>query len=452
MDVGLDTPLPHSLDAERSILGAILVDNGALHATLPRVRARDFYRDAHRRVYEAMIRLSERGSAIDLVTLKDELSRAGDLEPVGGAAGLAGLTDGVPRAANIEHYAGIVRGKAVLRELIQTSHRVIQTAAADEEEPTAILDTAEKAIFSIAEDQYRGGFVSAEEMAHQSLEHLQLLRREGRLTGLITGFPELNRLTTGLQAGDLVLIAARPGMGKTAFALNIAQFAALREGKSVGMFSLEMGREQLFIRLLSSLARVELYRLRSGTIDNAHWRALNTAAAELAQTRLFIDDTAGITVLEMRAKARRLAAEHGLDMLIVDYLQLMRGRGRYENRNLEVADISRSLKELAKELRIPVLALSQLSRSPEQRGRTDRRPQLSDLRESGALEQDADLVLFLYRPSLYNQDDPDPTFRLQAELIIGKQRNGPTGTIPLYFVGEYVRFENPDDHHTDVPV
>jgi replicative DNA helicase len=443
VDIAFDRALPHSLEAERSVLGAILLDNSALNTAVARLRGADFYRDAHRRLFEAMLRLAEKKRAIDFVTLKDELGRGGDLEAAGGAAGLAALTDGVPRSANVEHYAGIVKDKAVLRELIGTANRVIQESLADSDDASQILDAAEKAIFAIAEDQYRGGFTRMDDLAAQGLAQIQSMSGHHGLTGIPTGFQGLDAMTSGLQRSDLILIAGRPSMGKTAFCLNIAQHAAVEEGRSVGIFSLEMSKEQLFLRMLCGQARVDSHRLRTGRLDQAAWRDIGAAVDVLSQARIFIDDTPGVPVLEMRAKARRLAAEHGLDLLVIDYLQLMRGRGRYENRNLEVTDISRSLKELAKELNIPVVALSQLSRSPEQRARTDKRPQLGDLRESGALEQDADVVIFLYRPGLYNPEEQDETFQSQAEVIVGKQRNGPTGSLDLVFVRRYARFENP---------
>lgn len=436
--------LPHNIDAERSVLGAVLVDNGAINVALQRLKPGDFYRDAHRRIFHAMIQLSEKSQAIDLVTVKEELNKAGSLESAGGPAALAALTDGVPRSANIEHYAAIVKDKAVLRDIIGASSEVIDACFADQEEARDVLDTAEKAIFAIAEDQYRGGFVTMREIADETVTQLQNLSGEQGVTGLSTGFSRLDELTSGLQPSDLILVAARPSMGKTAFCLNIALHAARQGGKSVGLFSLEMSKEQLYLRLLCSQSRVDNHRLRTGRLNRGEWSEILQSVEVLNQCRIYIDDTPGISALEMRAKARRLASEHSLDLLIIDYLQLMRGHGRYENRNLEIADISRSLKELAKELHIPVVALSQLSRAPEQRGSKDRRPQLADLRESGALEQDADVVLFLYRPELYNPDDPE--LQNRAELIIGKQRNGPVDSIDLVFVKNYATFHDPDFH------
>jgi len=443
VDFGTDKPLPQSVDAERSVLGAVLVDNTAMHVALQRLRPNDFFRDAHRRIFRAMVQLSERAGAIDLVTLKEEMGRAGDLDAAGGPAGLASLADGVPRSAHIEHYAAIVKDRAVLREMIEASSRTIESCFAAEDDATEVLDSAEKSIFAIAQDQFRGGFSALREIADDAVTHLQKLDGALDVTGLATGFRELDSLTSGFQPSDLILVAARPSMGKTALCLNIAQHAGTRNNRSVGIFSLEMSREQLFLRMLASQARVDGQRVRTGRLRKQEWQELLTAVDVLSECRIFIDDTAGISVLEMRAKARRLALEHGLDLIIIDYLQLMRGRGRYENRNTEVADISRSLKELAKELKVPVIALSQLSRAPEQRGR-DRRPQLSDLRESGALEQDADVVIFLYRPELADPDDPE--LEGKAEMIIGKQRNGPVGKIELVFVKKYATFHDPDRH------
>ncbi|MFQ5670206.1 MAG: replicative DNA helicase [Acidobacteriota bacterium] len=443
VEIGSQKSLPHNLDAERSVLGAVLVDNSAMNVALQRLRPADFYWDAHRRIYNAMMRLAEGRRAIDLVTIKEELIKSGDLDSTGGPAALAALTDGVPRSAHIDHYVAIVKDKSLLRRMIDASNRVIEDCMAAEEDSARILDTAEKSIFSLAEEQYRGGFATMKDIAHEAVTHLQNLQGLHEVTGLSTGFQKIDFLTSGLQPSDLILVAARPSMGKTAFCLNVAQHAVVSGGKSVGLFSLEMSQEQLYFRLLASQARVDSHKLRTGRLNKREWEDILQAVDLLNDARLYIDDTAGITALEMRAKARRLAAEHDLDLIIVDYLQLMRGRGRYENRNLEISDISRSLKELAKELKVPVVALSQLSRAPEQRGR-DRRPQLADLRESGALEQDADLVLFLYRPEVYDPDNKD--LEGQAEAMIGKQRNGPIGSVKLVFVKKYATFHDPDGH------
>jgi replicative DNA helicase len=437
-DVTLDKNVPHSVDAERSVLGAILIENAALNRAQEILKEGDFYREPHRKIFKVMNNLSERTAAIDMVTVKEELTRAGDLDAVGGPAYIASLVDGVPRSANIEHYARIVKEKAILRNLIEAGNQIVMTAFQAAEEVDDILDHSERLVFQIAQDRMRAGFLPLKTIADQSLKTIErLAEHRDLITGLPTGFANLNEYTSGLQPSDLIVVAGRPGMGKTALALNIAQHAAMKENRRVGVFSLEMSREQLFLRLLTGLARIDSHRLRTGRLNKEEWTRLTLAFGELASAPIYIDDTAGATVLEMRAKSRRLKLEQGLDLIVVDYLQLMRSRGRYENRNQEISDISRSLKELAKELNIPVIAISQLSRAPEQRG-SDRRPQLSDLRESGAIEQDADLVLFIYREEVYKQTEEN---RGKAQLIIAKQRNGPIGTLDVAFIREYTKFE-----------
>ena len=431
--------LPHSLDAEKSVLGAVLIHNEAFNYAAELITARDFFRDAHRRIFEKMEQLAERGDAIDLVTLKEELIRSGDLEDAGGPAYLASLVDGVPRSTNVEHYARIVKEKSALRSLILASQQISSRAYEAEDDPNIILDEAEQAIFAIAEDRARIGFLSMRDIVSESLPKIeQLFEQKKLITGVATGFTDLDQMTRGLQAGDLVIIAARPSMGKTSLVMNIAEHASIKHGATVGFFSLEMSREQLFIRLLTSVARIDAQRLMTGSVGQRDYQSLSQAIGVLSDAKLFIDDTPGVTVLEMRAKARRLAAEHGLNLLIIDYLQLMTGRGRFENRTLELAAISRGLKGLAKELGVPVVALSQLSRAPE--SRSDHRPLLSDLRESGALEQDADVVLMLFRADMY--PDAKPEDQGKAELIIAKQRNGPTGTVELAFLKQHTRFED----------
>jgi replicative DNA helicase len=436
-DITLEKNVPHSIDAERSVLGAILIENSSINRAQEILKDSDFYRDPHRRIFKSMSELSERSSAIDAVTLKEALSRAGDLEAVGGPAYIASLLDGVPHSSNIEHYAKIVKEKAILRSLIDAGGRIVTSAYEATQDVEEILDESERLVFTIAQDQLRAGFVPMRTIADESLKTIERLSEHRELvTGLATGFPTLNEMTSGLQPSDLIVIAARPAMGKTSFALNIAQHAA-REGRKIGLFSLEMSREQLFLRLLTGQARVDAHRLRTGRLGREEWARLTAAFGELSAMPVFIDDTAGTGVLEMRAKSRRLKMEQGLDLLIIDYLQLMRGRGRFENRNQEISEISRSLKELAKELHIPVIAISQLSRAPEQRG-GDRRPQLSDLRESGAIEQDADVVMFIYREEVYK---PTEENRGRAQILIAKQRNGPIGNIDLAFIREYTKFE-----------
>ena len=429
----VERSLPHNLEAEKSVLGAVLIHNDAFNLAAELINSRDFYRDAHRRIFAKMIALSERSEVIDLVTLKEELGRSGDLDDAGGPAYIAALVDGVPKSTNVEYYAKIVKEKSTLRNLIFSANKILATAYQAEADADLQLDEAERAIFEIAEDRIRAGFVPLRDLVQGSFEAIEKLQEhKGLITGVPTGFTDLDAMTSGLQPSDLVIIAARPSMGKTS-----AQHIGTKTDMTVGMFSLEMSKEQLFMRMLTSEARIDAHRFRGGFLGEADYAKLSHALGTLAEARVFIDDSAAIGVLEMRAKARRLMAEHGLHMLVVDYLQLMQGRGRFENRTQELASISRSLKGLAKELNVPIVALSQLSRAPE--SRSDHRPQLSDLRESGALEQDADVVVFIYREDQY---DPQPENENTAELIIGKQRNGPTGVVRLAFLKEITRFEN----------
>jgi replicative DNA helicase len=430
--------LPHNLEAERSVLGAILIQNDAFNSAAQVVDARDFYRDAHRKIWDKMVTLSERNEPIDYVTLKEELSRAGELEHVGGPAYITSLADGVPRSTNVEQYARIIKEKSVLRSLIFSANRIISSAYEAEEDADTLLDGAEKAIFEIAEDRVRQGFVPLRDLVHSSFSTIEKLQQHrGLITGVPTGFVDLDEMTSGFQPSDMIIVAARPSMGKTSLVLNIAQHVGTTTDLTVGFFSLEMSKEQLFLRLLTSEARIDAHRFRSGYLGEKDYSKLSQAMGKLAEARVFIDDTASIGVLEMRAKCRRLMAEHGLNLVIVDYIQLMQGRGRFESRQQEIASISRSLKGLAKELSVPVVCLSQLSRASE--ARADHRPQLSDLRESGALEQDADLVVFIYRADQYEKSEDNEGV---AELIVGKQRNGPTGSVKLAFLREYTRFEN----------
>jgi replicative DNA helicase len=437
-DPFLERSLPANLEAERCVLGAILLDNRLCNQAMEILRREDFYIESHRKIYERMVSLSEQGRAIDPVTLREDLSRFGEFEAVGGAAYVAGLIDGVPRLENIEQYAKIVKGKAVLRRLISTSNQIIATAFEQEDEPDRIIDAAEKAIFAIAEDRMREGFVDVATVAHRRLEQIEAMAgRAEMITGVPTGFTDFDKMTAGLQRSDLVILAARPSVGKTSFVLNVAQYAA-KVGHTVGLFSLEMSSEQLVSRFLCSEAHVDAHRFRTGYLNREEWARLAEGLQRLAETRIYIDDTPGITTLEMRAKSRRLKQEHGLDLLIVDYLQLIQGRGNgRDNRTNEVSQISRDLKMLAKELDVPVVALSQLSRATETR--TDHRPMLSDLRESGSIEQDADMVAFLYRDEIYNPTEENQGL---AELIVAKQRNGPIGTVQLAFLKEFTRFEN----------
>jgi replicative DNA helicase len=432
--------LPHNLEAERSVLGAILVHNDAFNLAAQTIDAHDFFRDAHRRIFDKMVALNERGHAIDFVTLKEELQRSGELDDVGGPAYIASLADGVPRATNVEYYARIVKEKATLRNLIFAANKILTNAYEADQEPDLILDEAESAIFSVAEDKLKSGFIPMRDLVKESFPKIEQLFEQRRLvTGVPTGFVDLDEMTRGLQPSDLIIIAARPSMGKTSLVLNIAQYVATQPNLTVGFFSLEMSKESLFIRLLTAEAQIDGHRLMSGAIGQKDYGRISHALETLSSMRMFIDDTPNLGVLEMRAKCRRLQAEHGLNLVILDYIQLMNSRGRFENRTLELAAISRSLKGLAKELNVPIVVLSQLSRAPE--ARADHRPQLSDLRESGALEQDADVVVLIYRDDVYNREPNNENAGI-AELILAKQRNGPTGVVKLAFLREQTRFAN----------
>ena len=434
----IERPLPSNLEAERSILGAILLDNHALNTAVEKLRPEDFFLEPHRRIFERMIGLGETQQAIDLVTLTESLDRTGELEASGGPAYVAQLLDGVPRISNVEHYARIVKEKAVLRSLIHAADAIQQQALDAGDEADAILDRAESLIFEIAEERIRAGLIGVKELVREGYERLEKIFSEGkRLTGLPTGYARLDNETAGLQPSELIILAARPSMGKTALALNLAENIALRKREPVAVFSLEMSKESLLLRLLASQSRVDAHKFRSGHISKEDWPKITRGLGELAEAPLWIDDSASATVMEMGAKARRLKRDKGLSLVVVDYLQLVAARGRFGNRNEEVASISRALKGLAKELKIPVLVLSQLTRAPE---REDRKPQLADLRESGAIEQDADVVLFINRPNFYKTDMPDED-RNKAEVIIAKQRNGPTGSINFVFLSRHTRFE-----------
>jgi replicative DNA helicase len=435
-----DRTLPHNLEAEKSVLGAVLIHNEAFNNAAELIDARDFFRDAHRRIFDKMVTLSERGDAIDLVTLKEELQRAGELDEVGGPAYIASLADGVPRSANVEHYARIVKEKATLRSLIHSANRILSEAYQAEDDADLILDGAEKAIFEIAEGRISAGFTPLRDLVQSSFATIEKLQEQrNAITGVPSGFQDLDEMTAGFQPSDMIILAARPAMGKTSFVLNVAQNAG-KKGKTVGVFSLEMSKEQLFLRLLTSEAMIDAHKFRTGYLTEKDYGKLSHALGTLAELPIYIDDTPGIGLLEMRAKCRRLAAAHTLDLVIIDYIQLMQGRGRFESRQQELTSISRSVKILAKELHVPIIALSQLSRAPE--SRTDHRPQLSDLRESGALEQDADLVMFIYRAEVYDKEETKPEELGTAEIIIGKHRNGPIGSVRLTFLNQFTKFEN----------
>ena len=443
-DYSLERGLPVSMEAERSILGAILLDNSLYDQAAEHLTPDDFSLDAHRRVYSRMRDLQESGRPVDMITLVEELDRRKEVEAIGGVAYLSSLIDGVPERPSIEHYVRIVRNKALLRGLINVAQSAIAEAIDHSDEAEEVLGRAEQAIFQLSENRIGQGFLDIPSIIKGSFGSLEELYKRGQeITGLATHYTLLDKLTSGLQPSDLIIIAARPSMGKTAFAMNIAENAAVLDGKVVGVFSLEMSREALLMRMLASHAQVDSKDLRQGFLTKDDMRKLTRATEELSHSKLYIDDSPGISVSEMRAKVRRLRQTEGLDLLIVDYLQLMSavplGGKRFENRTQEVSAISRGLKALAKELKVPVVALSQLSRAPESRG-GDHRPQLSDLRESGSIEQDADVVAFIFREEVYKKDDPDLDGR--AELIVAKQRNGPTDTIRMAFIKRYTRFEN----------
>src|SRR4051794_4340446 len=438
--------LPANIEAERSILGAILLDNLAYNQAAEHLKPEDFLLDSHRRIYSRMIDLSEASHSIDLITLCEELSRKSELETIGGAAYVSGLLDGVPDRPSIENYIKIVRDKSLLRSLIHTATAAIARASEQGDSAEEILNDTEAQIFQLSEKRIGRGFMGVSEIVRESFGSVDaLLQRGRRITGLETHYPDLDEKTSGLQKSDLIIIAARPSMGKTSFAMNIAENVAIEDRKTVAVFSLEMSKEALLQRMLCSVARVDAHKFRTGSLWQDDMRKITRAIEQLAEAPIFIDDTPGITISEMRAKSRRLLQSKGsLDLIVVDYLQLMSGGGkRYENRTQEVSAISRGLKGLAKELAVPVVALSQLSRAPESRGAGDHRPQLADLRESRSIEQDADVVAFIFREEVYKPDDPE--LDGVAELIIRKQRNGPTGTVKLAFLKSSTRFESMAD-------
>jgi replicative DNA helicase len=430
---------PQSIEAEESVLGGILLDNNALDRAVEVIVADDFYREAHRKIMRAIIELSERHEPVDLVTLADALRGRNELQDVGGASYLVELTERVPTAANVAYYARIVKDKAILRALIETSTEIAMRSYEAHANVEAFLDEAEHQIFALAERKTRPSFFRVRDIVIESMKAVeQLYERQELVTGVPTGFSDLDKKTAGLQPGDLAIVAGRPSMGKTAFALNIAQYAALEAKTGVAIFSLEMSKEQLVFRMLCSEARVDQSKVRAGYAAQRDYPKLAIAADRLSEAAIYIDDTPALSVLELRAKARRLKREReaNLGLIIVDYLQLMRGT-MGDSREQEISSISRALKALAKELSVPVMALSQLNRQVESRG--DKRPVMADLRESGAIEQDADVIMFLFRPFVY---DPKNADEHEAEVIIGKQRNGPTGIVPLTFFSEYTRFEN----------
>jgi replicative DNA helicase len=432
---------PSHTEAERAVLGSILFNDAGLAQIVDFLAVEDFYVSAHQVIYQAMMAITQRSQRIDLVTLQDELTKNNKLDVAGGLSYIVALQEDIPAAGFIEQHARIIKEKAVLRELIGSATSIISNCyTQDDKSIEVVLDHAEKTIFNIAHKRANQTFVQLDIWLKKTFKHLSDIKSHGKgITGIPSGYKKLDLLTSGFQKSDLIVLAARPSMGKTAIALNIAAYAA-EQGISVGFFSLEMSAEQLTLRLLSTESGIPHQNIRNANISSEEWIELTNVATKLATHKMFIDDTALLTVMDLRAKARKLKAEHQLEMLVVDYLQLIQSNSRYENRHQEVSEISRSLKALAKELNIPIIALSQLSRAVD--SRMDKRPILSDLRESGAIEQDADVIMFLYRDVVYNPEAENPS---AAELIIGKQRNGPTGTVFLNFVRELTKFENSDD-------
>jgi len=435
---GYERVPPHSLEAEVSVLGAALLSRTAASDTVELLVPDDFYRNAHRLVFEAVQALISVGEPVDTVTVTDWLGRRDQLDEVGGAAGLHDLTVAVPTAANAAYYARIVREKALLRRLIDAGTAVVKLGYESTDDADHVVDQAESLVYEVAQANTTSEYERLGELLNRSFEQIeQLAERSSEVTGLATGFDDLDRLTAGLQPQNLVIVAARPAMGKSALALGISHFVTARLGRPAILFSLEMSKLEIVNRLLSSEARIDSSRLRTGRLQDSDWRKLGDALGTLAEAPLFIDDTPSISLMEIRAKCRRLKQKHGLDLVIVDYLQLMQSTRRVESRQQEVAEISRGLKMLAKELDVPVIALSQLSRQPE--SRTDKRPQLADLRESGSIEQDADIVSFIYRDEVYDDQSPDKGI---AELIISKHRNGATGVVRLAFLDHLTKFAN----------
>ena len=439
----LDKLPPQNIEAEQSVLGAILLDNNALYTAFELITQDDFYKDSNRKIFIAMTELLEKNEPIDIITLTDHLRKKDNLDAVGGTQYLTSLASMIPTSANVRFHSKIVREKSMVRGLLRSVTDIARNVYETEQDAEELIDYAEKTIFDLSERRISPSFSLLKDVIKDSFQMIeQLYDKKETVTGVPTGFKELDELTTGLQKSDLIIIGGRPSMGKTAFSLNIAQHVGVNMNEPVAIFSLEMSKEQLAFRMLCSEAMVDSNNIRKGFIRKDDWHKLTSAAGKLAQSPIFIDDSSAISVLEMRAKARRLKVEHGLSLIIVDYLQLMRGRGNAERREQEISEISRSLKGLAKELRVPVIALSQLNRGVETRT-GNKKPTLADLRESGAIEQDADVIIFLYRDEVYNKDSNDN--KGKAEIIISKQRNGPTGSIPLSFISHCTRFVDYSD-------
>ena len=429
---------PHNIEAEQAVLGCMLLDSDVIPTVTELIRSSDFYREDHREICEAIIDIVEKAGPVDIITVAEQLQQRGTLEKVGGIDYLASITSAVPTTANARHYAKIVEEKSLLRKLIKASQEIAGMSYEGAEEAEFVLDKAEKTIFDIIERRSTQGFTHIKDVLLETFNRLEeLYNSKSPITGVPTGFTDLDMKTAGLQNSDLILIAARPGMGKTAMALNIAQYAAVQKHVPVALFNLEMSKDQLVNRMLCSEVMVDSHKMRTGKLDDEDWKKIAKALGPLSEAPIYIDDTPGLTVMDIRAKCRRLKLEKKLGLVVIDYLQLMRGRGKSENRQQEVSEISRSLKILAKELNVPVVTMSQLSRGPE--SRTDHRPMLSDLRESGAIEQDADIVMFLYRDDYYN---PDSDKKNIAEVIVAKHRNGSTGTVYLKWFDKYTKFAN----------
>jgi replicative DNA helicase len=429
---------PQNISAEQAALGSMLLQEDAILHGVDILRPEDFYKKSHQIIFKCILELFEKSRGVDLVTLTEELNRVNLLEEIGGVTYLTNLINSVPTAANIEYYIKIIEEKSILRNLINSATKIISMGYEEKEDAKVLLDKAEHLVFEISQRNIRQSFVPIKELITDSYEKIEdLYHREEFITGVSSGFDEFDEITTGFQPSEFIVIAGRPAMGKTAFCMSIAQYASISKNTPVAIFSLEMSKSQLVQRMLCSEARIDAHNLRKGRLAEKDWAPLSNAAGRLASAPIFIDDTAGITCLEIKAKARRLKAQHNLGLVIIDYLQLISSSGRIENRQQEISEISRSLKGLARELNVPVIAVSQLSRAVEQR--IERRPRLSDLRESGAIEQDADLVVFIYREEYYK---PKTEKKGIAEVIISKQRNGPTGKVELTFVKEYAKFEN----------
>ena len=444
MDAPVMRSLPQSIEAEQSVIGSMIIDKSAIAQVAEKLTEDDFYREGHKIIYKSIFEMFKNDMAVDLVTLLEYLKSTDQLEKAGGVTYITEVSSSVPTTANLSSYIKIVEEKSILRRLIKASTAIIEDSYNKQGEVEGVLDLAEKKIFDIAEKRSTSDFEALSDVLERGfLEIERLFNNKGQITGVPSGFTDLDAKTSGFQKGDMVLIAARPSMGKTTFALNIAENAALREGKSVVIFSLEMPKEQLAYKLLCSEANVDMLKLRTGNLDDKDWENIARATGPLSKAKIYIDDTAGVTVMEMRSKCRRLKMEYGIDLILIDYLQLMSGSSS-ENRQQEVSEISRSIKALAKEMECPVIALSQLSRAPEQRA--DHRPMLSDLRESGSIEQDADLVMFLYRDEYYNKETEDKNM---AECIVAKHRNGPVGTVKMAFLGALSKFGDLDVIHKD---